>query len=198
MANSSFLTILFPFLCGRLADRENAGRATAKMPLATLPTVLVAQRLAQRRALVGGRERTRGGCKLDHLVRFLPARAGAACRERVHLRRRMMLNQKHAEQDEVRGLDVDDIRIERMRAIARSGAAPAGRSRRRTRSAPPARPAAIRTVRRSCRGIWPGRREGRPSYPSRSPRHRSCARPHSTLMLASRITCLHFAVSDLR
>src|SRR5262249_19766147 len=63
-----------------------------------LRRLLVAQRLEQRAALVGGCKGTCRRGELDHLVQLLPGRAGAARRERMHLRGRVMLDQQHAEQ----------------------------------------------------------------------------------------------------
>src|ERR1035437_8745108 len=58
---------------------------------------LVAQRLKHEAALVGRPERLGRRCELDHLVQLLPRGSGATGGQRMHLRRRIMFDQKHAE-----------------------------------------------------------------------------------------------------
>jgi hypothetical protein len=56
---------------------------------------LVAQRLKHGAALVGWPKDCRR-CELDHFVQLLPRGSGATGRKRVHLRRRIMFDEKHA------------------------------------------------------------------------------------------------------
>src|SRR5262249_29136136 len=62
------------------------------------------------------RRTQRAGCrrKLDHLVQLLPARARTTRCDRVHLRSRIVFDQQHAEQDQLRRLRVEHVGIERM------------------------------------------------------------------------------------
>src|SRR5262249_15397743 len=106
--------------CGAKPERKAesaAPRPRRKTPLSTLRTFLISQHLEQRSALVGGRGRAGRRGKLDDLVQLLPGRAGPARRERVHLRGgQQPFGQQHAEQDQVGGLGVEHLRVERVRA----------------------------------------------------------------------------------
>src|SRR6516164_6891444 len=51
-------------------------------------------------------------------MQLFPAGTGAARRQCMHLRRCIVLDEKHAKQNQMRGLDVEYIRIEGMRAQA--------------------------------------------------------------------------------
>jgi hypothetical protein len=66
--------------------------------------------------LVRRPERFHGDSEPEYLVQLFPTGASAARRYRVHLRRRIVFDEQHAEQNEMSHFDVEYVRIERMRA----------------------------------------------------------------------------------
>ena len=84
---------------------------------------LLAECVEQRAALIERIERAGRGGELDHGVQLLPACAGAARGERMLLRGDLVvLDQQHAEQDELRGLHVESLVVERLGAKLLGGA----------------------------------------------------------------------------